>query len=156
MRPWIVLGLLFITTEVEAEDWISLRKPPDTGQEPAGILIDLESIKLLDAGIRQARVKVDFLSHRIDVSPGPSSINFTIWTNEYDCENKKSFEETMEMHLFSGEVQRVDVSKGSTTVQLTSASGDVTTQTRGPRWFPAANRAADPAFYYVCEWKPSP
>jgi hypothetical protein len=135
---FVVLVLLVASSVARAEEWAVLRKPPETGESaPAGILVDSTSIEILKSGIRRARVKVDFLSRRINSEKfGPTVLSFVILVRSYDCEKQLSQEESVEWHKIDGSVQAFEVSTN-------------------PKWYPAPeNRAADPSFDFVCGWKP--
>jgi hypothetical protein len=137
MRQLIALTLALMTTAISAEEWVVLRPPPDTGASPAGVLIDSTSIQILGKGIRRAKVKIDFLSHRKNHEDvGPNAVNFMISVKSYDCEKQLTHEDSMESHQVDGSVRRLDLSKNST-------------------WYPTpANRLADPTIDFVCGWKP--
>jgi hypothetical protein len=136
MRTWVALTLVLLSGPVLAEDWVILRKPPETGTAPAGIFVDATSIEILDTGIRRARVKIDFLSRRVDFEKfGPNAVSFMIVVKSYNCEKQLTHEESMESHQIDGSVQASDSSKD-------------------PKWYPAPqNRAADPTINFVCGWK---
>jgi hypothetical protein len=140
MREWIALGMVFFASTSLAEDWVVVRRSPETGESstPAGILVDITSIEILDTGIRRARVKVDFLSRRIAFeSFGPKVLSFSIATDSYDCEKQLISEDLVEMHWVDGSVQ---------------TPGPPT----NPTWrlVPVTARAAIPSFDFVCGWKP--
>jgi hypothetical protein len=92
---FVVLVLLVASSVARAEEWAVLRKPPETGESaPAGILVDSTSIEILKSGIRRARVKVDFLSRRINSEKfAPTVLSFVILVRSYDCEKQLSQEE---------------------------------------------------------------
>jgi hypothetical protein len=138
MRGLIGLACVLISFAASAEEWVVLRASPGIGEGgPAGILVDLSSLEILDTGIRRARVKIDFLSRRLDSENfGPNTVNFIIWVKSYDCEKQMTHEESMETHLIDGSVHALNRSKN-------------------PQWYPAPeNRAADPSIDFVCGWKP--
>jgi hypothetical protein len=135
---FIALALLIASPAARAEDWVVLRKPPETGESaPAGISVDSTSIEILGSGIRRAKVKVDFLSRRLGFETFEGNpLSFTIWTTSYDCNKKMRHDDSMETHWVDGSVRTLDLSKNL-------------------RWYPAPeNRAADPSFDFVCGWKP--
>ena len=133
---FVILVLLVASSVAGAEDWVVLRKPAEIGESaPAGISVDSASIETLETGIRRARVKVDFLSRRLGFEQfDPNVLIFIIWTVSYDCDKRVKHEEHVETHLIDGSVRTSDVSKN-------------------PKWYPAANKAADPSFDFVCGWK---
>lgn len=138
MRMFIALSLVVASNEARAEEWVVLRRPPETADSaPAGISVDSTSIEILKTGIRRARVKIDFLSRRVAFEKfGPTVLSFTILVKSYDCEKQLTHEESLEMHRIDGSVQASDLSKE-------------------PKWYPAPeNRAADPTFDFVCGWRP--
>jgi hypothetical protein len=139
MRGWIVLITVFLSSAALAEEWVVVRRSPETGEAaPAGILVDVTSIEVIDGGIRRARVKVDFLSRRLAFeSFGPTVLNFDITTVLYDCDKQLKHEESMEQHWIDGSVHILDWSKD-------------------PKWYPVpvTHRAAIPDFDFVCGWKP--
>lgn len=137
MRGLMALALLLISNAVSAEEWVTLRKPPEPGESaPAGILVDTASIEIVATGIRRARVKSDFLGHRTDLSTTlPNIVSFMILVRSYDCEKQITRDESMEVHHTDGSVHSADLSKN-------------------PKWYPAPpNRAVDPTIDFVCEWK---
>ena len=136
-RAWVALTLVLLSSAALAEEWIVLRKPPETRTAPAGIFVDSSSIEILDGGIRRARVKIDFLSRRVDFEEfGPKAVSFTILVKSYNCEKQLTHEVSTESHQIDGSVQTSNSSKD-------------------PKWYPApANRAADPTINFVCGWRP--
>jgi hypothetical protein len=134
----LLLVLLIASNMAQAEEWVVLRKPPETGESaPAGILIDKSSIEILGSGIRRAKVKVDFLSRRLAFETfGPTVLNFNITTKTYDCGKQMDHEESSEEHWIDGSVSVLDLSK--------------------QKWYsvPLSHRAAIPDFDFVCRWKP--
>ena len=133
---FFVLVLPIVWSAAGAEDWIVLRQPPQTRQSPAGIFVDSTSIEILPSGIRRAKIKIDFLSRRVNAEKfGPTVLSFDILVKSYDCEKQLTNEESVELHRVDGSVQIFDPSKGT-------------------KWYPAPeNRAADPTFDFVCSWR---
>jgi hypothetical protein len=97
----------------------------------------VDSIEILETGIRVARSKTDFLGRRLGLGQfGPHSLSFAIWVNSYDCAKQIEHLDSMEIHVVDGSIHSSNFS-------------------RDLKWFPAEkNPAADPAFGFVCEWKP--
>ena len=137
MRGLMLLTFALISTAAGAEEWVVLRPPPETGTLPAGILVDSSSIEILDTGIRRARIKIDFLSRRLDTETfGPTAVSYMIFVEAYDCAKQMSAEESFESYQIDGSVRSMDTSKS-------------------PKWSPVPeNRAADPTCDFVCGWKP--
>jgi hypothetical protein len=137
VKIWfVVLVLLVASGAARAENWVVLRKPAEIGESaPAGISVDSNSIEILESGIRRARVKVDFLGHRLGFEKlDPNAFSFTIWINSYDCDKKMSRNDSMETHWVDGSVHTLDLSNS--------------------RWYQKAeNPALDPSFDFVCGWK---
>jgi hypothetical protein len=140
MRKWFALGIVLLSSAAVAEEWVVLRRSPETGESwPAGILVDVTSIEILDTGLRRARVKADFLSRRLAFEDfGTGVLSFDITTVTYDCDKQMMHEESIEEHFTGGRPMLVlDLSK--------------------QKWYPVplTHRAAIPAFDFVCGWKPS-
>jgi hypothetical protein len=79
-RKYLYIVLVLVASGLaRAEDWVVLRKPPETGESAsAGILVDSMSIEILETGIRRAKVKVDFLSRRLGFEKFyPKDLSFT-------------------------------------------------------------------------------
>jgi hypothetical protein len=133
----MALTLVLISNAVSADEWVTLRKPPEPGESaPAGILVDAASIEILATGIRRARVKFNFLGRRSDLEKSPNIVSFMIIVRSYDCEKQMTHDESMETHHTDDSVHSLDLSKS-------------------PKWYPAPpNRAADPTIDFVCGWKP--
>jgi hypothetical protein len=130
---FIFLVLPFASGVARAEDWVILRKPPETGESaPAGISVDSTTIEILASGIRRARVKVDFLSRRLGFEKFEGNpLSFTIWTVSYDCDKNVHQDVSMETHWLDGSVKTLDLSNS--------------------RWYPKPdNPAVDPSFDFVC------
>jgi hypothetical protein len=138
MQGWIALTILLLSSAASAEEWVVIRRPPETGESaPAGILVDIASIEILNTGLRRARVKVDFLSRRLAFETfGPTVLNFNITRKTYDCDKQMDHEESIEEHWINGSVSVLDLSK--------------------QKWYPVplSHRAAIPDFDFVCGWKP--
>jgi hypothetical protein len=139
MQGWIALTILLLSSAASAEEWVVVRRPPETGESaPAGILVDIASIEILNTGLRRARVKVDFLSRRLAFETfGPTVLNFNITSKTYDCDKQMDHEESIEEHWINGSVKsELDLSK--------------------QKWYPVplSHRAAIPDFDFVCGWKP--
>jgi hypothetical protein len=138
VQSWkMTLVLLLASSAARAEEWVVLRKPPETGESPAGILVDSASIEILASGIRRATVKVDFLSRRVRSEEfGPTVLSFTIWVVSYDGEKQTLHDDSVDLHRIDGSVQGFDYS-------------------REAKWrHVPENRAVDVTFDFVCGWKP--
>lgn len=126
----VFLMLLAAAGVARAENWVALREPPETGESaPAGVSVDSSSIEIDAAGIRRAKVKLDFLSRRTTEKFGPRVLDFVIWSISYDCGREMKRDDASEYHWVDGSVKTV-----------------VTDKTL---WLPA-HRAADPSFDFVC------
>jgi hypothetical protein len=137
MRGLMLLTFALIATAAEAEEWVVLRPPPESGTLPPGILVDSSSIEILDTGIRRARTKIDFLSRRLDTEKfGPTAVSYMIYVKAYDCPKQMISEESFESYQIDGSVRSMDMSKS-------------------PKWYPTPeNRAADLTVDFVCGWRP--
>jgi hypothetical protein len=137
MQGWIALTILLLSSAASAEEWVVVRRPPESGESaPAGILVDIASIEILNTGLSRARVKVDFLSRRLAFETfGPRVLNFNIVAKTYDCDKQIDHEESIEEHWIDGSVSVLDLSKQA--------------------WYsvPLSHRKAIPDFDFVCEWK---
>jgi hypothetical protein len=137
MQGWIALTILLLSSAASAEEWVVVRRPPETGESaPAGIFVERASIKILNNGLRRAKVKVDFLSRRLAFETfGPKVLNFNIVTKTYNCDKQIDHEESIEEHWIDGSISVLDLSKQT--------------------WFPVplSHREAIPDFDFVCEWK---
>jgi hypothetical protein len=127
--------MLFLATGVvRAEEWVTIPDPQPLwpGSAPM-VSVDVQSIELLDPGIRRARVKVDFSSLPRDpkeTMPKSLSVSVSIMLN--DCRARSTRAEAFEHHLADGTVNY--------------------TKSRNPEvWIQAAY---DPARDFVCAWKP--
>jgi hypothetical protein len=137
MRNLMALTLALASNATRAEEWVVLRPPPESATVLPGILVDSSSIEILGTGIRRARVKIDFLSHRLDFEKfGPKVVSYVIFVKSYDCEKQMTHDDSMESHQIDGSINTIDGSQN-------------------PKWSPAPeNRAADLTFDFVCGWKP--
>jgi hypothetical protein len=128
---------VIVSSVASADEWIVVRKLPGPGESLPGILIDSTSIEILDAGIRRATQKTDFLGRRLKVEKlGPTAVSFMIFVTSYDCEKRMTHLESMESDQVDGSVHALDLSRNS-------------------KWYPAPeNRAADPTIDFVCGWEP--
>jgi hypothetical protein len=94
---FVVLVLLLASSAAVAEEWVVLRKPAETGESaPAGISVDSTSIEILGSGLHRAKVKVDFLSRRLEFEKFDfKAQSFTIWSVSYDCDKHMSRDDSM-------------------------------------------------------------
>jgi hypothetical protein len=134
--PAVALALTLFSGNADAKNWVAVREPspPDKPLLPA-IYVDADSIKILPSGLRRATSKVDWFEQRQARGEifDARTLIFMVWTNTYDCATKFSRENLGESHMGNGNVHQID---------------------RPDIWYRAPSRAADPSFYYVCEWNP--
>jgi hypothetical protein len=137
MQQLIALTLVLLSAAAVAEEWVAVRTPSDPGQAGLpSILVDTSSIEILDAGIRRARVRVDFLTNaRIWQSPAPKAITTITWLSSYDCPKRMRRNDSMESHMFDGSVLVRDAQSGG-------------------KWEPVPeDRWTDPTIDFICRWQ---
>lgn len=138
MQRLFVLTLVLLSNAAFAEEWIILRKT--SGREAGGlpgILVDSASIVILDNGLRRARTKTEWSADLRQLDPsGPPAMMTAIYVVSYDCSKKIEHENSTEFNFDDGSSHTMDGAKTT-------------------RWYPFTNKLADPAFDFVCNWKPN-
>jgi uncharacterized protein (TIGR02246 family) len=133
MRKTIAPVLVLTCGAASAEGWVSVQKPLDYASGGAEVLVDPASING-DLKVRHARIKTDYLSQRRDGGGqlAPNALSFSISIISYDCKNKLTHPDSIEMHLVDG------------TSRFTDSS-------RSPKWYPAIHGSwVEPDFAFVC------
>jgi hypothetical protein len=136
MRTYFFVMLFLATGVGRAEEWVTVPDPDPQPHWPGSapiVSVDVQSIELLDAGIRRARVKIDFSSLPQEPKvPISKSLALAVSVTLNNFRARTTRDEAFEAHL---------------------ADGTVTyTKSKNPEvWLQAAR---DPARDFVCAWKP--
>lgn len=137
MRTFILLTLVLLSSAASAEDWVVLRKT--SGREAGGlpgILIDSASMVILDNGLRRARTKTEWSADLRKLDPsGPPMLLTAIYVVTYDCGKQMKHEDSTDVIFDDGLSHTMDGSKST-------------------RLYTFMNKLVDPAFDFVCNWKP--
>jgi hypothetical protein len=132
MRVITGMILLLLASVALSENWVTLKTPADPmGGTPPISSVDTESIEILNSGVRQARVKIDFSSLAIDASESPNGLMFLIAVEVYDCDKRSTRFSSTEAHLRDGTVKR--------------------SQSSNTNWL-KSEIEVDPTISFVCAW----